>query len=321
MPSIEDKLMTASQIKEVTDTKLDKDFSSLDTSGGFSLTDELAVNISGSPYRITGRTLANAIGGGGTEQAALTNYVKNCGTISSLPATFTDSNITADMIVIEYTVGDESAVGSDWTVTTSDGSFTIAGTLAKSTSLSIVFGVGYSTTPSILTNLASDSPDNILKASPRPGVTGVLPLVNGGVGSSTAAGARTNLDVYSKSETNSAIQQSTAALTTREDLTVTYTQNQYITSSDLGISVRRIGKAYAIDGNLWLSNEFSADSPVEICRIINYNAAKPIRLQIPNGAYTMLLTIYDNGIVAFGRVSSSLSRGWYRFGVTALKYD
>lgn len=210
MPGIEDKLMTASQIKEVTDTKLDKDFSSLDTSGGFSLTDELAVNISGSPYRITGRTLANAIGGGGTEQAALTNYVKNCGTISSLPATFTDSNITADMIVIEYTVGDESAVGSDWTVTTSDGSFTIAGTLAKSTSLSIVFGVGYSTTPSILTNLASDSPDNILKASPRPGVTGVLPLVNGGVGSSTAAGARTNLDVYSKSETNSAIQQSTA---------------------------------------------------------------------------------------------------------------
>lgn len=210
MPSIEDKLMTASQIKEVTDTKLDKDFSSLDTSGGFSLTDELAVNISGSPYRITGRTLANAIGGGGTEQAALTNYVKNCGTISSLPASFTDSNITADMIVIEYTVGDESAVGSDWTVTTSDGSFTIAGTLAKSTSLSIVFGVGYSTTPSILTNLASDSPDNILKASPRPGVTGVLPLVNGGVGSSTAAGARTNLDVYSKSETNTAIQQSTA---------------------------------------------------------------------------------------------------------------
>lgn len=212
MPSIEDKLMTASQIKEVTDTKLDKDFSSLDTSGGFSLTDELAVNISGSPYRITGRTLANAIGGGGTEQAALTNYVKNCGTISSLPATFTDSNITADMIVIEYTVGDESAVGSDWTVTTSDGSFTIAGTLAKSTSLSIVFGVGYSTTPSILTNLASDSPDNILKASPRPGVTGVLPLVNGGVGSSTAAGARTNLDVYSKSETNSAIQQSAATI-------------------------------------------------------------------------------------------------------------
>lgn len=212
MPGIEDKLMTASQIKEVTDTKLDKDFSSLDTSGGFSLTDELAVNISGSPYRITGRTLANAIGGGGTEQAALTNYVKNCGTISSLPATFTDSNITADMIVIEYTVGDESAVGSDWTVTTSDGSFTIAGTLAKSTSLSIVFGVGYSTTPSILTNLASDSPDNILKASPRPGVTGVLPLVNGGVGSSTAAGARTNLDVYSKSETDNAIQQSTASI-------------------------------------------------------------------------------------------------------------
>jgi hypothetical protein len=68
--------------------------------------------------------------------------------------------------------------------------------------------------PSVLTNLGSTSADDILKTSPRPGVTGVLPLVNGGVGSTTAAGARTNLDVYSKSETNSAIAQSTANIST-----------------------------------------------------------------------------------------------------------
>ena len=118
-----------------------------------------------------------------------------------------------------------------------------------------------------------------------------------------------------------AIAQSTASLTIRETLTVTYTQNQYVTSSDIGISVTRIGKAYAIDGNLWLSNEFSADSPVEIGRIIDYNAAKPIRLQIPNGASTMLLVIYDNGIIALGRVTQSVVKGWYRFGATALKYN
>lgn len=211
MPGIGDKLMTASEIKEVTDTKLDKDFSSLDTSGGFSLSDTIPVNISGTTYKITGQTLSNAIGGGGgTQQASLTNYVKNCGTISVLPVTLTDSNITSDMIVIEYTIGDETALGSEWTVTTADGSLTISGTLNKSTTLQLVLSVGYSTTPSILTDLASDTADNVLKASPRPGVTGVLPLLHGGVGSSTASGARTNLSVYSKAETDSAIQQSTA---------------------------------------------------------------------------------------------------------------
>lgn len=211
MPGIGDKLMTASEIKEVTDTKLDKDFSSLDTSGGFSLSDTIPVNISGTTYKITGQTLSNAIGGGGgTQQASLTNYVKNCDTISVLPVTLTDSNITSDMIVIEYTIGDETALGSDWTVTTADGSLTISGTLNKSTTLQLVLSVGYSTTPSILTNLASDTADNVLKASPRPGVTGVLPLTHGGVGSSTASGARTNLSVYSKAETDSAIAESTA---------------------------------------------------------------------------------------------------------------
>lgn len=209
-----DKIVNLDDLKVAYDAlnsaKLDKDFSSLDTSGGFSLSDTIPVNIGGSTYKITGQTLSNAIGGGGgTQQASLTNYVKNCGTISVLPVTLTDSNITSDMIVIEYTIGDETALGSDWTVTTADGSLTISGTLNKSTTLQLVLSVGYSTTPSILTNLASDTADNVLKASPRPGVTGVLPLTHGGVGSSTASGARTNLSVYSKSETDSAIDDAT----------------------------------------------------------------------------------------------------------------
>lgn len=218
-----DKIVNLDDLKVAYDalnaSKLDKNFSSLDTSGGFSLSDTIPVNISGTTYKITGQTLSNAIGGGGgTQQASLTNYVKNCGTISVLPVTLTDSNITSDMIVIEYTVGDETALGSDWTVTTADGSLTISGTLNKSTTLQLVLSVGYSTTPSILTNLASDSADNVLKASPRPGVTGVLPLTHGGVGSSTASGARTNLSVYSKAETDSAISQSTAACLTSADV-------------------------------------------------------------------------------------------------------
>ena len=66
--------------------------------------------------------------------------------------------------------------------------------------------------PSALTNLGSTSADNLLKASPRPGVTGTLPVANGGTGATTAAAARTNLDVYSKSETNSAIAQNTTTI-------------------------------------------------------------------------------------------------------------
>ena len=43
-------------------------------------------------------------------------------------------------------------------------------------------GTGLSSSPSMLTNLASTSAANVMTASPRPGVTGVLSLANGGTG-------------------------------------------------------------------------------------------------------------------------------------------
>lgn len=277
MPGTGDKLMTASEIKEVTDTKLVKDFSSLtalsgtpatgdlvpiksgndtykidynalasailgqissngvvnvanggtgsgtatgalsgligalDTSSGFSLADTIPVNINGTAYTITGRTLSNAIGGGGTEQAALTNYVKNCGTITSLPATIEDENITEDMVLLAYELGTPTAMQSNWNVSTDDGEIEITGTISGSTTLTLTFGVGYSVAPTILTDLSSTTPDNILKANPRPGVTGTLPISNGGTGAASASAARTALDVYSKSEVTTAISQSTAS--------------------------------------------------------------------------------------------------------------
>lgn len=42
--------------------------------------------------------------------------------------------------------------------------------------------------------------------------SGQLPIANGGTNASTAAAARTNLEVYSKSETDNAIAQSTATM-------------------------------------------------------------------------------------------------------------
>ena len=46
-------------------------------------------------------------------------------------------------------------------------------------------GTGLTASPSILTNLGSTSAANVLQASPRPGVTGILPVDNGGTGSNS----------------------------------------------------------------------------------------------------------------------------------------
>lgn len=48
-------------------------------------------------------------------------------------------------------------------------------------------GTGLTASPSMLINLGSSSADTILKASPRPGVTGVLGLANGGLGKNFSA--------------------------------------------------------------------------------------------------------------------------------------
>jgi hypothetical protein len=54
-------------------------------------------------------------------------------------------------------------------------------------------GTGLSASPSMLTDLASTTAADVMAASPRPGVTGTLPIAHGGTGAATAAAARTNL--------------------------------------------------------------------------------------------------------------------------------
>lgn len=56
---------------------------------------------------------------------------------SSLPQTISNANITDDMVVVNSILGTPSAQTSDWTVTTSDGSLTIAGSISGSTTLTL----------------------------------------------------------------------------------------------------------------------------------------------------------------------------------------
>lgn len=122
-------------------------------------------------------------GGGGSGQGALVHYTKTVSlAVSSTSQTFNDENITASMVVIEYTFSDPSAQGSDLTITTADGSVTIAGTITEATNLTLYFGVGVSVPPTIQVNLASNSSANILNASVNPGVFGTLSRGNGGTG-------------------------------------------------------------------------------------------------------------------------------------------
>lgn len=56
---------------------------------------------------------------------------------SSLPQTVTNESITADMVVVNSVLGTPSAQTSDWTVTTANGSATIAGSISGETSLTL----------------------------------------------------------------------------------------------------------------------------------------------------------------------------------------
>lgn len=56
---------------------------------------------------------------------------------SSLPQTVVNENITADMVVVNSVLGTPSAQTGDWTVTTANGSLTIAGDISGSTTLTL----------------------------------------------------------------------------------------------------------------------------------------------------------------------------------------
>lgn len=67
--------------------------------------------------------------------------VIDCGTISSLPKTVSNSAITSDHVCIKAELGDSTAQRNNWTVVTSDGSLTVSGTISGSTTLKLYMGL------------------------------------------------------------------------------------------------------------------------------------------------------------------------------------
>lgn len=74
-------------------------------------------------------------GGGGTSIIRVSEA-----SVSSLPVTISDSNITADYVVLESVLSNPAAQTSDWIVTTSSGSAQITGTISGSTDITLTLG-------------------------------------------------------------------------------------------------------------------------------------------------------------------------------------
>ncbi len=61
----------------------------------------------------------------------------NCGTVSSLPVTINNTQITSDMKCIDVNLSNPWAESDDWTATTANGSVTISGTTNGSTDVTL----------------------------------------------------------------------------------------------------------------------------------------------------------------------------------------
>lgn len=58
-------------------------------------------------------------------------------TVSSLPVTLNNAEITSDMVVVNSIIGEPSSQSTDLSVTTSDGSLTISGSISASTTITL----------------------------------------------------------------------------------------------------------------------------------------------------------------------------------------
>lgn len=68
------------------------------------------------------------------------NLLIDIPSFNSLPQTVSHASITANHVVMHMTLGTPTAQTGEWTVTTSNGSLTITGTISGSTTAQLVLG-------------------------------------------------------------------------------------------------------------------------------------------------------------------------------------
>lgn len=101
--------------------------------------DSTKMNLVSSPtngHLLTTNSSGQAIDSGSTI-AELECLVITSSSYSSLPQTITNANITSDMVVVNSVLSNPSAQTGDWTVTTSNGSLTISGSISGSTTVTL----------------------------------------------------------------------------------------------------------------------------------------------------------------------------------------
>lgn len=67
----------------------------------------------------------------------LKTLVVSVPSFSSLPQTISNASVTSDMVVVNSVLSSPTAQTSDWTVTTSNGSLTISGSISGSTTATL----------------------------------------------------------------------------------------------------------------------------------------------------------------------------------------
>lgn len=143
--------MQIHELNPFTGTPSETDFLALDNGSETNKVPAIAVGVT------TQMTQAEATAGTGTSSRVVTPsvfkssvealsesvaekrevVVVSITSFSSLPKTVNNSNITAGMVAINAVFGNPSAQVGDWTVTTSNGSVQIAGTINGSTTLTL----------------------------------------------------------------------------------------------------------------------------------------------------------------------------------------
>ena len=83
------------------------------------------------------QTLTNNVSNNATAIAKCETLVVSVPSFSALPQTITNANIDDDMVVVNSVLSNPSAQTGDWTVTTSNGSLTISGSISGTTTATL----------------------------------------------------------------------------------------------------------------------------------------------------------------------------------------